>query len=215
MQFEFMPANYDPSKIKLSPSESEVLLNHYSGNGALDHVRIVVKTQQGYFMVVFEIERKPRFVVEKYDTSTDIHVCFKYLGLLIPTECGERISYCLTVLLSIAVFLTLVGNNLPKNSSPMSLFSYYLVSVLVISVAITLAVICSLHLYHRSGRQPSAAWRTIARCLSCGCARWTAPGSSYTTNRSDDGTFESTEQAKYSGSHDMNLMPYRHSLVES
>ncbi|KAH3851022.1 hypothetical protein DPMN_093549 [Dreissena polymorpha] len=70
------------------------------------------------------------------------------LVYLIPTECGERISFCLAELLSIAVFLTLVGDNLPKNSNPMSLFSYYLVSVLVISVAITLAVICSLHVYY-------------------------------------------------------------------
>ncbi|KAH3694719.1 neuronal acetylcholine receptor subunit beta-2-like [Dreissena polymorpha] len=130
------------------------------------------------------------------------------LVFLIPTECGERISFCLTVLLSIAVFLTLVGDNLPKNSSPMSLFSYYLVSVLVISVAITLAVICSLHVYHRRDKQPGVVWRAIARCLSCGCARRTAQGSSYKTNRSDDDTFERTEQAKYSGSHDMNLMPY-------
>ncbi|KAH3694715.1 hypothetical protein DPMN_082156 [Dreissena polymorpha] len=130
------------------------------------------------------------------------------LVFLIPTERGERISYCLTVLLSIAVFLTLVGDNLPKNSSPMSVFSYYLLSVLVISVAITLAVICSQHLYHRRDKQPGAVWRAIARCLSCGCARRTAPGNSYTINRSADDTFERTEPAKYCGSHNYYVMPY-------
>ncbi|KAH3694721.1 hypothetical protein DPMN_082162 [Dreissena polymorpha] len=208
--FEFMPANYDTSKIKLSPSESNVLLNHYSGNGAWDLVSTGVKTQLGDYMVVFEIEleRKPRFVIVNVILPLIFMSVLNIMVFLIPTECGERISYCLTVLLSIAVFLTLVGDNLPKNSSPMSLLSYYLVSVLVISVAITLAVICSLHLYHRSGRQPAAAWRAIASCLSCGCARRTASGSSYTAYRSDDDTFERTEQAKYSSSHDMNLMPF-------
>ena len=46
------------------------------------------------------------------------------LVFMLPAESGERVSYSLTVLLSIAVFMTIVGDTLPRTSEPTPLISY-------------------------------------------------------------------------------------------
>ncbi|XP_060559571.1 5-hydroxytryptamine receptor 3A-like [Ruditapes philippinarum] len=73
---------------------------------------------------------------------------------VIPAECGERISYSITVLLAIAVYLTIVGDNLPKTSFPMAYFSYYLLALLITSICITLATIFNLRIYHYTTSDP-------------------------------------------------------------
>ncbi|KAH3857237.1 hypothetical protein DPMN_099843 [Dreissena polymorpha] len=93
----------------------------------------------------------------------------------------------------------------------MSVFSYYLVSVLIISVAITLAVICSLHTYHRGEKQhPGAAWRAIARCLGCYCARRSGPEKAYraTGIPGVDYKLARPENATPRASLGMHLVPY-------
>ncbi|KAH3857185.1 hypothetical protein DPMN_099787 [Dreissena polymorpha] len=180
--FQFMPAKYEPGKIVLWPLKGNVDFNYYSPNGAWDLVNTSVSSEIYGYTVSFkiEVERKPQFAIVNVILPLIIMSALNILVFLIPTDCGERISFCLTVLLSIAVFLTLVGDNLPKNSRPMSVFSYYLVSVLIISVAISLAVICSLHTYHRGEKQhPGAAWRAVARRLGCYCARRSGPEKAY------------------------------------
>ncbi|KAH3851023.1 hypothetical protein DPMN_093500 [Dreissena polymorpha] len=208
---DFMPANYGIDKMSLYPLNRKVQLTYYSPNGAWDLMDTSVTSEAYSFMVRFNVvlERKPRFAIVNVILPLIIMSALNILVFLIPTECGERISFCLTVLLSIAVFLTLVGDNLPKNSNPMSLFSYYLVSVLVISVAITLAVICSLHVYHRSEKQqPGGAWRAIAMCLGCYCVRRPGSESADRTNRSDEIKFARPENASDRSSPGMHSMPY-------
>ncbi|KAH3851129.1 hypothetical protein DPMN_093610 [Dreissena polymorpha] len=208
---DFMPANYGVDKMILYPLYHKVKLTYYSPNGACDLMDTSVTSELYSFMVRFNVvlERKPRFAIVNVLLPLIIMSALNILVFLIPTECGERISFCLTVLLSIAVFLTLVGDNLPKNSNPMSLFSYYLVSVLVISVAITLAVICSLHMYHRSEKQqPGGAWRAIAMCLGCYYVRRTGSESADRTNRSDKIKFARPENASDRSFPGMHSMPY-------
>ncbi|KAH3694463.1 neuronal acetylcholine receptor subunit beta-2-like [Dreissena polymorpha] len=196
-EIDFMPAYYEPTKMVVLTFRKEALLTYYNENGAWDLVRTAARTKLDNRIVSFEIEivRKPGFVIINMILPLLLMSVLNILVFLIPTECGERIAYCLTVLLSIAVILTLVGDNLPKNSSPMSLFSYYMLSLLVISVAITVAVICSLHVYHRSGKQPGTVWRAITRGLKC-C----------TVRRSSDfldSTKLESEEIRF-----MNVMPY-------
>ena len=57
------------------------------------------------------------------------------LVFVIPPESGERISHAITVLLAVAVYLTIVEENLPKSSSPMPIFCYYLTIVVALNVS--------------------------------------------------------------------------------
>jgi hypothetical protein len=78
---------------------------------------------------------------------------------LIPSGSGEKISYTLTMLLAIAVFLTSVGDNLPKTSTFMPVFSYYIIAMLLICALVTLATILNLRLFHSDDSKP------IPRCF--------------------------------------------------
>jgi hypothetical protein len=107
------------------------------------------------------------------------------LVFILPVESGERVSYAITVLLSIAVFLTLVGDNIPKSSKPMSLFSYYLLFDLILSTVIVFATIVNLKVYHQHVDKPVPKWlsRTVRKLK---CCKTTPP--IYVESTTTDGT---------------------------
>ena len=71
------------------------------------------------------------------------------LVFFLPLESGERVSYAITVLLSIAVFMTIVSDTLPKTSEPLPLISYLLMISLIISSIIAVITIFNLRLFHK------------------------------------------------------------------
>ena len=112
--------------------------------------------------------RKPTFLI----INIILPIIFmSYLNLLVfmlPVESGEKLSYAITVLLSIAVFLTLVGDNLPKNSNPISVLSFYLLAVFCLSIFIVFCTILSLHIYFKDDLVPvPSCLRYITRCCLC------------------------------------------------
>lgn len=84
-----------------------------------------------------------------------------FLNILVfwlPAQSGERVSFAITVLLAIAVFLTLVVDNLPKTSQPMSTICYFLLTNLVLSSLIMFFTIFNLSVYYRSEQKPKSRW---------------------------------------------------------
>jgi nicotinic acetylcholine receptor alpha-7 len=55
------------------------------------------------------------------------------LVFLLPVESGERVSLSMTILLSYAIFLTLVSNSIPKTSNPMC--TLLIVMIVIISLS--------------------------------------------------------------------------------
>ena len=101
-----------------------------------------------------------------------------FLGLLnpvvflLPHESGERVAFSVTILLSFTVFLNVIGDNVPKTSSPMPLLCHYVVIVLVSSGIITVLNTLSQRLYHTRGQEPVPRWLQGLLCMSsAACAR--------------------------------------------
>ena len=90
---------------------------------------------------------------------------------LLPHESGERVTFSVTILLSFTVFLNVIGDNVPKTSSPMPLLCHYVVIVLVTSGIITVLNTLSQRLYHVSGQKPVPKWLQEAFCLAAACSR--------------------------------------------
>ncbi|XP_052784333.1 acetylcholine receptor subunit beta-type unc-29-like [Mya arenaria] len=168
--FHFMPSSYGPGKIKLLPYYKVVFQTYYLPSGSWDLVD--TKAEADGLSVVFKItiRRKPMFVIVNVILPLMFLSVLNIFVFLIPTETGERISYCLTVLLAIAVFLTLVGDSLPKNAEPMSYYSFYLLSVLVVSATITIFTILNLRLYYADEEnEVGTFWRIFAKLIRCKC----------------------------------------------
>uniref|UniRef100_A0A1I8GE68 Neur_chan_LBD domain-containing protein n=1 Tax=Macrostomum lignano TaxID=282301 RepID=A0A1I8GE68_9PLAT len=64
-------------------------------------------------------------------------------AFFLPTECGERIAYITTILLSLVVFLLLVAENIPRSGDAVPILGvYFCLAVCLVSVA-NLMVIAS------------------------------------------------------------------------
>ncbi|XP_021376984.1 neuronal acetylcholine receptor subunit alpha-7-like [Mizuhopecten yessoensis] len=63
---------------------------------------------------------------------------------LLPASSGERISYTITMFLSLAVYMTIIGENMPNVSDPMAGISYYLLVAMLYSCLLILLTIFTL-----------------------------------------------------------------------
>ncbi|XP_062575127.1 neuronal acetylcholine receptor subunit alpha-4-like, partial [Saccostrea cucullata] len=66
----------------------------------------------------------------------------------LPVESGERMSFAMTVLLSFAVYMTLVADKMPQTSNTTSVFCMYLMAMLIYSTLITIATTFSINCHH-------------------------------------------------------------------
>lgn len=120
----------------------------------------------GFVRFVLELERKPLFIIVNVIVPVVSMSILNILVFLIPAISGERMSYCMAVVLAIAVLLSLVSDNLPKTSGPIALLSYYLAGTLIMSILITLLTVISIRMHLYDGEETvGSAWIYIVRCL--------------------------------------------------
>ena len=120
------------------------------------------------------LARKPQNVIINALLPILFLCLLNVLVFVLPAESGERVSFAITVLLSIAVFMTIVANTLPKSSDPMPLVAYFLVAVLAMSSVVSVCTIWNLRLFYRNDANPVPNWlKTIYGCSSrfCGLDR--------------------------------------------
>ena len=70
------------------------------------------------------------------------------LVFLLPVDSGDRISLSMTILLSYAIFLTLVSSSIPATSNPMCVLLLVLIIIIMISGIIAVFAIITLKYYH-------------------------------------------------------------------
>ncbi|XP_021358060.1 neuronal acetylcholine receptor subunit alpha-3-like [Mizuhopecten yessoensis] len=80
------------------------------------------------------------------------------LVFVLPVDSGEKVSYALTVLLALAVLLTLIADSMPNTSLNVSILSVYLAFTLIMAVlAVGLSVLV-LRMHHTDPAEPVPAW---------------------------------------------------------
>ncbi|XP_034318298.2 neuronal acetylcholine receptor subunit alpha-6-like [Magallana gigas] len=88
------------------------------------------------------------------------------LVFALPVESGERVSYAITIFLSFAVFLTLISENMPKTSEPMSLLSYFLIVTMTMSTLICILTVVTMRFHYRdSSLKVSKTAATVLKIL--------------------------------------------------
>ena len=116
------------------------------------------------FNVRLTLRRRPTYVIVNVMLPVLLMSFLNVKAFWLPAESGERVSYAMTVLLAIAVFLTLVSDNLPKTSQSMSTICYFLLTNLVLSSTVMMIVITNLNVYHTPESSPKPKW---LRWLTC------------------------------------------------
>ena len=163
---------YVGSEVYLHPTKEEVQMSYYTENGEWTLASTKVERVDGgaytsdTLTFIFVLKRKPSFLIVNVVLPIVFMAIINILVFLLPAESGERVSYSVTVLLALAVFMTLVGDNLPKTSEPMPILSYYLMILLIMSTLMTVTTILNLKIYFKKG-PVSPCIKFLFRILCC------------------------------------------------
>ncbi|XP_037667477.1 neuronal acetylcholine receptor subunit alpha-4 isoform X1 [Choloepus didactylus] len=100
----------------------------------------------------FVIRRLPLFYTVNLLVPCLLVSCLAVLVFYLPSDCGEKVTLCISVLLSLTVFLLLITEIIPPTSLVVPLVGEYLLFTLLfvtLSIVITVFV---LNVHHRSPR---------------------------------------------------------------
>ncbi|XP_056000813.1 neuronal acetylcholine receptor subunit alpha-3-like [Ostrea edulis] len=151
----FYVPGFMPSEIEFYSPNQRMDLSQYSTNGLWDVTETTVYTTTNSLQVqevYMSISMRRRIVY--YVSSLMLPVFFlsflQLFSFLMPPDCGERVGFSITVLLAVAVYLTLIQDKLPEGSEPsVSYLSYKLLGDFMIAVFIVIGVIIGLRFYTR------------------------------------------------------------------
>ena len=150
------------NEVKLHANRDYVDLSNMAPHGSwkIIETKAYVTEFEGSSQAKFKFcfERRPQYVIVNVILPI-MFLCFlNVMAFLLPVDSGERISYAITVLLAIAVYMTIVSDNLPKTSEPLPLISYLLIICLIVSVLVTVVIVLNLRLFHKDSDEPVPKW---------------------------------------------------------
>lgn len=111
---------------------------------------------RGYYSyeVSLTIKRKPAYYIVMIILPTVMLCLLNPLVFLLPVESGERISLSVTILLSYAIFLTLVAQSIPAASDSMCVLLIIMTSIMIISGLTVVTVVMSGAYYYTETYTP-------------------------------------------------------------
>ncbi|XP_069108301.1 acetylcholine receptor subunit delta-like [Argopecten irradians] len=149
---------YTDNEIALGITDSEDPLDMdlYRRNGEWEYVSYSVsayirgRSKQTFPTINYQVKlrRRPMYHVLNTLTPTILLAFLSCITFKLPPESGERIGYSLTVLLSYAVYLSLVSEHIPRTSVTTSLLSMYLLFILALGMISVLLTIVVLDCHH-------------------------------------------------------------------
>ncbi|NWZ38444.1 ACHA2 protein, partial [Brachypodius atriceps] len=159
-KMKFGSWSYDKAKIDLRNAQPRVDLADYweSGEWAIVHAAGTYNSKKydccseiyPDITFYFVIRRLPLFYTINLIVPCLLISCLTVLVFYLPSGCGEKITLCISVLLSLTVFLLLITEIIPSTSLVVPLIGEYLLFTIVfvtLSIVITVFV---LNVHHRS-----------------------------------------------------------------
>ncbi|XP_046547068.1 acetylcholine receptor subunit alpha-like 2 [Haliotis rubra] len=144
--------------VNLDLAPEPVLHMDYEENGEWELEEIVPQKvwqhRSRHFRVEFtlNIKRKTLFYIVNMILPIVFLSLLNSLVFALPANSGEKITLCISVMLSYAVFLTLVNDALPENSDGVCYFSAYLATEVFLSMVATIVTVVILAFHHRDQR---------------------------------------------------------------
>jgi hypothetical protein len=122
----------------------------------------------------FTLSRQPLYLAMNFVIPLAYICLLNLFVFLLPESSGERISYAVTMLLALILYLNMIADRLP-NTVPISLLNIMIVIQLNSSCFVVLMTILTLWMYNKQeNNQPiSRLWRMLARVTNPKCSRKT------------------------------------------
>ncbi|XP_052083651.1 acetylcholine receptor subunit alpha-like [Mytilus californianus] len=141
-----LSANFDKAQLDFFSAHSDWNLLEYSTN--------VVNESLGYSVlnVKLTFKREPLYFAVMIILPTLLFSLLNPLVFILPVESGERVSLSMTILLSYAIFLTLVSASIPASSNPMCVLLIAMIAIISISGVIVIgSIINAKYFYLENG----------------------------------------------------------------
>jgi len=173
---------YDSSQLKLSISTPAIDLSNYQVNQEWEIVEKKHKLEEKKYnccpenfqaaIYTLKIRRKPGYYILNIILPTFATSTLMVITLLIPWDSGERISFAVTVMLSIIVFLLILSESLPKtNTKP--LLSKMLIGLVFFSlfVVFSTVVVGIMHSYTKKNSRFAKWLLGVFNKYNIGCKK--------------------------------------------
>ncbi|XP_071145195.1 acetylcholine receptor subunit alpha-1-B-like [Mytilus edulis] len=130
-----LSSNFDKAQLGFFDAHSDWNLLEYSTH--------VVSVSFGYSMLTVKLtfKREPLYFTVMIILPTLLFSLLNPLVFVLPVESGERVSLSMTILLSYAIFLTLVSASIPATSNPMCVLLIVMIAIILISGVIVIGSI--------------------------------------------------------------------------
>lgn len=174
---KFTAWSYSKLEIDLDVGSTGILLEEFSPNAQWDVVEtyyIEVNSIEAAVIFQIELKRKSAFYIINVIAPIILLSILNVCTFLLPVASGEKAGYSVTVFLSLAVFLTIIASELPKNSDVVSLMSIYLTLMSMLSTFIVVMSLLQIRLSVRNEKQiPINGFFMflikVSRFLTCKC----------------------------------------------
>ncbi|XP_069102703.1 neuronal acetylcholine receptor subunit alpha-7-like [Argopecten irradians] len=141
---------YLASELTLLMARPDINLAYYTPNGewSISGTSVTNNTDLGSMFSVLDFtihltRRSAYFIISM--TAPVLILCFLTpFVFLLPASSGERISYTITMFLSLAVYMTIIGDKMPNISDPMAGISILLLVAMIYSCLLILLTIFTL-----------------------------------------------------------------------
>ena len=93
------------------------------------------------------LERKPMYYILNIFLPICLLTLLNLFVFLLPVESGEKVSFVVTIFLSLAVFLTIVSGEIPENSESISLLNAYVFTSTIMSTLTVIVTIIEIRIH--------------------------------------------------------------------
>lgn len=165
-KFQFLSWGFDQTELTLNLSSDPFNAQFFTPNSNWNFSSYDIRTfsWNGYSTLEFSItiKRASLYYSVMVVCPTILFGLLNPLVFLLPVESGERIGLAMTILLSYAIFLTLVSAAIPASSNPMCILLIVMIVTIVISGVIVVLAIYVSSLYYRDDKiKVNAFWKFI------------------------------------------------------
>lgn len=154
---KFRSWTYDHTEIDLILKSEAASMDDFTPSGewdilALPGRRTVNPLDPTYVDLTYDfiIKRKPLFYTINLIIPCVLITSLAILVFYLPSDCGQKMTLCISVLLALTVFLLLISKIVPPTSLDVPLIGKYLMFTMVLVTFSIITSVCVLNVHHRS-----------------------------------------------------------------
>ncbi|XP_071385288.1 neuronal acetylcholine receptor subunit beta-2 [Centroberyx affinis] len=153
----FRSWTYDRTEIDLVLRTDVASMDDFTPSGEWDIIALPGRRNENpadptYVDITYDfiIRRKPLFYTINLIIPCVLITSLAILVFYLPSDCGEKMTLCISVLLALTVFLLLISKIVPPTSLDVPLVGKYLMFTMVLVTFSIVTSVCVLNVHHRS-----------------------------------------------------------------